>query len=273
MNNTMEQFFKDHNIDFYKLVTQESSHIFNTKEIDEIVADFGMEGQEETKDISIADIIGYNPSNENIENIFLDSGYLFDENGSTYQSRSCDLLKIPSENIIQKLIESFKKDPIIVQHIHDNNNIIVTNGLHRYTVLRLHFLNESFGLDPESEEYESIKQKYTITAKIKNVDLIKTYSRFILSNNKSLSFSLHTDYDEKYNSTGKVIRRFKDAEEILTDEELIACVRDTTLSNPDKEFNDLIINYQYLCENFYKFIDTYLPELAIKKINNNKELS
>ena len=171
---------------------------------------------------------------------------------------------------MQTLEDSFESEPIVVHHIHENNNMIHTNGLHRYTVLRTHFLNESYGLDKESEEYQALRQKYTFPAKIISVDLVKTYSNFLLSINPNLKFYVRMEYDENWKMTGNVEITINGMDkQILNDEQLITLTRETILSSLDSHTMKSIEKAIENNEEFAKYIETYIPELMVKSKKNN----
>lgn len=271
MNNDARAFFAKHNIDIDKLANKKESHIWNTKEIDKIIADYCVDEEVKEELISIADIVGYDPSGPNETNIFYSFDDFFNRNGDGYHSRSCGLLDIPEENIMQALASSFKSELMVIHALYDDYNLIYTNGLHRYTVLRAHFLNESSKFEKGSEEYEKVKQKYTIPVKVKRVDLLKTYSKYLLSNYPALKLSIRTEYDEQFNSTGNMIIIFPDGEKrALNDEQLIAFTREMVLSINNSHFTELITWSQQSYEKFGEYIDTYIPELSIK-LNVNDE--
>jgi len=52
------------------------------------------------------------------------------------------MLDYSSEEIIEKLSSSFNDEPICVQEIDKGKYAISTNGMHRYSVLRAHYLLE-----------------------------------------------------------------------------------------------------------------------------------
>ena len=271
MNNTARDFFVKHNMDIDKLAYQKASHIWSIEEVDKIVANYGLDEKERMDFISIADIIGYDACGVKPINIFYSFDHFFDRNGDGYHSRSCGLLDIPADSIMQVLNKSFTTEPIVIHSIYGDKNLIHTNGLHRYTVLRAHFLNETFGLEKGSDEYEKVRQKYTIPAKIKRIDLIKTYSNYLLSNHPTLKFSLSSEFDKNWNYTGNLIVIFPNGEKrVLSKEQLVEFTRKVVLSTNNPNFSKLIISGQEYYEKFGEYINTYIPELSIKsKIKDN----
>ena len=269
MNATINDFFQKHNIDANKLASQKDSHIHSTAEIDELVANFGIDGQSYTGNISVADIIGYEACGVQSSNLLYDLVEFFDRNGDGYHRRSCGLLDIPVDSIMQTLERSFQVEPISVRYIHGNSNMIYTNGLHRYTVLRTHFLNESYGLDKESEAYQVLKQKYTFAARIIPVDLIKTYSNFLLSTHPNLKFKVSKEYDENWQPTNNIEVTFNNGEKrLLNDEQLLMLTREVILAVSDDLYTiERLERAQENYEEFAEYIDTYIPELSIKKKN------
>lgn len=264
MNETVKRFFSDHQIPVDKLSGEPESYIWRVEEIDKIVANYGFDEKKETDYMSIADIKGYDICGGNAKNVFASFNELFDELGDTYHSRSCGLLNIPQKEIIDTLSSSFTREPIVVRQIHENDNVIYNNGLHRYTVLRAHFLSESNGLDKNSEEYKAVKQKYTIpVAKVK-VDLIKTYSNYLLSSLPNLRVSISNEYDENYYLTENVIVHLADGQQqVMNNSQLIEFTRMAVLSAMnDMQYKNMIEESQTLYPFFQQYIQTYLPELS-----------
>lgn len=271
MNDTIREFFCNHNINVEKLAYQKDSHVWNMEEIDSLVANYGMNGKQYNGQISIADIIGYEACGVHSPNLLYDLSEFFDRNGDGYHARSCGLLDIPSNMIMQRLEQSFENEPIVVRHIHGNNNIIYTNGLHRYTVLRVHFLNESYGLDKQSKEYQALREKYTLPAKIIPIDLLKTYSNYLLVTNPKFKISVSMHYDSNFQPTNNVEVKFNNCEkQILNDEQLLALTREATLSVSDDLYTVERIRRLYESnKEFSKYLDTYIPELSLKQTKEN----
>ena len=270
MNETATTFFNNNNIDVNKLEQVTESHIFSTKEVDSIAYKYGMYGNSKNELISIADIIGYDACGGNAENIFDSFDSFFDRNGDGYYKRSCGLLDIPRENIMQVLKQSFTGEPININHIHGKNNLISINGLHRYTVLRVHFLNESYMIDKDSAEYTELKEKYTIPVLVKHLDLIKTYSNYLLNKVSLFKGYVKSEYNDCWQATGNVIIELNNGEELcLNDEALIKFTRDLVLLASNNSFLETVKSDVENNSELGKYIETYIPELDVQLKGNS----
>lgn len=249
-------FFKKHNIDFKNLATNNTSYIESTRDINELIYKYGFFDDEKDAEISIADITGYNFfDNQNERNIFYAINNFFNSNGSLYQKRSVGMLDYSSDEIMAKLAKSFKDQPICVDYLPKEKYLISRNGLHRYMILRTHFLTESYGLDHNSPQHLELKEKYRLPVKVRKVDLIKTYANYILSFHPEFFHDLKLERNETNTLTGRVILTINSKDYILDDDELIDYVNDVIINTKDQKFIDRINNYAQKYESFKKFIE------------------
>ena len=256
INRDVLNFFKKNNIDFRELATSDDSYIYSTRDINKIIADYGIYDSEKDAEVSVADIIGYNFfENQNNKNIFYAINDFFKSNGSRYQQRSIELLNYSSDEIMNKLGPSFIEHPICIEELPENKYLISSNGLYRYMILRTHFLKESNGLDKDSKEYMELKTKYKIPVRLKKVNLIKTYANYLLSSHPELGFNLKLELNDNYEHTGKVILELNNKQYILDTDELIDYLNDVLINTQDPKYFDLIKMYSERYESFKTFIN------------------
>jgi len=231
-------------------------HIYSSEEENPIIARYGFQKPYKSGYVSISRIIGYDTGFRNISsNILQSMDAFFDAKGDGYHSRSIGMLQYTKENIIENLIKSFEREPITVIETGEGNYTILSNGLHRYTLLRILYLSE---ISKTNENREEIDGKYTIPVKITEIDLEKTYCKYLLIN-----FQLHhaqdvyiqdvcTHYDEKYLPTGNVeIRYTNGTKQIMTKDELIEFTRQCIKKVEDFSFLSLCI--QEISNQFQSF--------------------
>lgn len=263
MNETAIEFFENNGIDFEQLSEDSDSCIFRKKDLDFIVSTNGEYQEREWANISIADMIGYDADYNQTPNIFENFSLFFDRsNPLDYKGRSCSLLDIPREKIIESLSSSFIKDPIIVQSLEPGKNLIL-HGMHRFMVIKSHFLNESHGLDKESEEYQQLRQKYTIPVKADKVDYLKTYSKFLLRQHPDLKFDLYGEKDAETNvKTGKSELTLPNGEIIVLDDAgLIEKVREIVLSINNSAYFGRVMMLGRTSPHFFEYVNQYIPEI------------
>ena len=171
------EFLKINDVDFESF----DARIFTTKDINPIFANYGIESCTYYGYVNIKDLVG-------VHNHEFKCGYpeIFDEYFSTspyashYLSRSAGMLKLTAENALNNLDPSFSEDLIDVIKIEDKY-FIRRNGLHRFLILRLLYLNAVSKLkNPTTEDLEQIKAKFTIPCKVTDMDLVKTYCYFMI---------------------------------------------------------------------------------------------
>lgn len=291
MNNTILNFLSREKIDINKINNLEENHIYSASDINYIIdRNKILKNNNLKKKISIADIKGYNYtfyclSRNCIENI----SHFFNEQGSGYETRSIGMLDYTSENIVEKLTYSFDREPIYLIEADKNKYIIGDNGLHRFHILKIHFLKELSLLENyNTTEINNLKKKYTIDVKVSEVDFFKSYSKYILRKLASLQgkkLDLEAEIDGHWNYTGNVILKYFDypyTEDILNDNQLKTLLN-TTLTNflnnktitknEFKQFFDLIENAYNNYDSFKEFFIENLQQLIpyIKNLNINEE--
>ena len=219
MNELFMKFAEKNGIDIESL--GETLTIYNENDINSIIANYKLEGKQEKTTVSVAEIIGYNYSRKSETNNLARNFELFFSYDSTYQMRSIGMLKYTSDNIMEKLSNSFTEEPICVLELDERRKIISHNGLHRYTVLRLHFLNEMLKAKGDEKKQKAIVDKYKIPVKLSRVDLLKTYCNYLIKRLYPGKISVWVHYDENNERTGNTEISTGDTKIVLTDDELI----------------------------------------------------
>ena len=222
MNDTVKQFLQN-NVSSMEYIESDFFKVKSDADINPILNRYYIPSKRIKKYVSIADILGYDYECIGLSrNLVSNLSNFFDENGTTYKTRSVGMLKMDREKCVKTLKAVSENDTIYVRECEDNKYVITDNGMHRYHVLRFHYLNELSQIDQtNSEQVKNLKLKYTIPVEVQQTDYVKTYSYFIL---KKLipNISLSADYDSNYNLTGNVVIKIGDKQKVFSDEELIA---------------------------------------------------
>lgn len=281
MNSCNIEFLERNGIDIDEVVNSIDCKIKTPSMINSVINDnfFSKPLSRNLKMVSIADILGYEQREElSSENIFQSMDLFFDEKGDGYHQRSVGMLEYTEDNIIQKLESSFNFEPISIKETGEGSYVVNSNGLHRYTILRILYLNEVSKAKENKKELERLAQKYTIPVQIEEVDFEKTYCKYLLKNirseiDESPSINrIQTNYDENYKNTGMVEIKFSDGtKKIMNNEELIELTREKIIKNGIPEYSNYSLQDKYSqYESFRTFVDSNFSDiLQLKQINGD----
>lgn len=231
MNKTVENFLESLKVDIEEFSALESAKIKNRYDVNSIVAEFKLlMPKMEKRIVSIADVEGYEYENYGLsDNIIYNLSHFFDAESGGYQSRSVSMLEIPTSELMNKLSKSFVNERVHLNEVDKGKYSIGNNGLHRFNVMKMHYLCELKKLDAnDNQGREALRKKYSFEADVSQIDFVKTYSSYILSLvNDKIKITNH--FDEDYSITDKV--RLYDysseqtKEEHLTREQLVEVVK------------------------------------------------
>ena len=191
--------------------------------------------------VSIADVWGYDyehlnadrdyKTNKFVENLFVYMSNFFSESGDGYQQRSLSMLEYSTDEVVDKLKSSYEKEPLKLEEADKGKFVVGSNGMHRFNVLKAHYLKELSMLDENDQiGKERLRKKYTIPAYVDEVDYVKTYSACIiglLNNIQETKFEVSPEFDEKWQHTGNVVvKSLGDIEfkKVMNDEQLLKFV-------------------------------------------------
>ena len=282
MNKTVEEFLEKNNIDYPALQQEGRLKVKSASDVNYIIARNRIfkNSYKKTR-ISIADILGYEYKFQGLtgQDFIYNMSNFFDIEGSGYQARSTSMLDYPTDEIVDKLKASFSREPMkIIEADKGGKYVIGDNGLHRYHVLKAHFLKEMFALSLDDKEgYNALKEKYTFDVSLSELDFIKTYSSYILkkiANFKGESipyFSAELDQDYNYTGNLKITTSEPENELVLTDEQLIKFVQDrfneyindkSISSHKKQDGLSLIMTNYEMFDSFREYCDKNLPELV-----------
>ena len=280
MNECNKRFLEKNGIVIEDVCEKVDCHIYSNREINYITAHFGFQKEDKIKNVSIADVVGYDTQTRHEDtNIFLSMDRYFAEDGSPYSSRSIGMLEYDKENIIEKLKQSFAEEPMSITETGEGTYTILYNGLHRYTLLRALYLAEAASANGNKEKLEELYKKYTIPAKVTGVDINKTYCKYLLDKVKTDDkewniMDIYTEYDSNNKMTGNVMAQYGNGEkEALSDKMLVLLTRDRIAE--DERYMDNYETLQMICDNypsFAKFIrDNFADIIPLQTKDIDKE--
>ena len=282
MNKTIQEFLEKNNIDYPALQQEGRLKVKSASDVNYIIARNRIfkNSYKKTR-ISIADILGYEYKSQGLtgQDFIYNMSNFFDIEGSGYQARSISMLEYSTDEIVDKLKPSFSREPMkIIEADKGGKYVIGDNGLHRYHVLKAHFLKEMFALSLDDKEgYNALKEKYTFDVSLCELDFTKTYSSYILkkiANFKGESipyFSAEIDQDYNYTGKLKITTSEPENELVLNDEQLIKFVQDRfneyindkSISSHEKQDDLFLIMENYeMFDSFREYCDKNLPELV-----------
>lgn len=252
MNETILNFIKSLNIDVEKVNTLEGSEIKRAYDVNPILARFTLyKNRDKNQKISIADVVGYDYGYMDIgKNLINNLSSFFDRDGDTYHSRSVSMLDIPQNQVMKQLKDSMEIEPICLIEVDNGVYNIGSNGMHRFNVMKIHYLNELSKINPKDKyAIKELNEKYKFDAKVSEIDLVKSYSSFML-NYLDKNVYLENEYDDNYQFTGNArLIDYSNPEEdkILTNEQLIEVVNKklnqflkTASKIEQKQFNQIV---------------------------------
>lgn len=252
MNETIFNFIKSLNLDVEKINTLEGCKIKRAYDVNPILARYTLyKNRDKGQRISIADVVGYDYGYMDIgTNLINNLSNFFDREGDTYHSRSVTMLDIPQNQVMKQLKDSMEIEPICLIEVDNGVYNIGSNGMHRFNVMKIHYLNELSKINPKDKyAIKELNEKYKFNAKVSEIDLVKSYSSFLL-NLLDKNLSIENEYDENFNFTGKscLINYAKpNDEKILTNEQLMELVNkkinkflDTASKSEQKQFKQII---------------------------------
>lgn len=193
MNDTVREFFKFLDVDPDAIASLEKSKIKNANSVNPILFNWAIyKPGYPFKPISIEDIVGHDRRTQG--SLVYDLQNYFDRDGDGYYKRSVSLLNINSEELMNKLVNSFMGDPVHVNEYDENVYGIGSNGLHRFHVIKMHYLTELLR-DPQAER--ELRKKYTFPVKVTSLDFTKSYSSYLINSLYPGRFKINGAYDDR----------------------------------------------------------------------------
>ncbi len=196
MNKCNQKFLEKNNIDLDSITRELDCKIYNFGQINPILFENKFQEKEIQKEVCIGDVLG-NDTNQNSGNIFRSMDEYFDENGDGYHTRALGMLELSTENAMQQLRDSFQYEPMGCAHVENGKYVIMTNGLHRFMVLKILYLKEIQDAKGNKEKINQIREKYTIPMRVIYINSNKAYCKYLLEKTNPLWIDKCKIIDEK----------------------------------------------------------------------------
>lgn len=280
INECNKKFLLGNGISIEELSSCVDCTIHSRREENPIVAGYKFEKKGKMENVSIADIIGYEYQNKGGNNIFLSMNYFFytSSEGTEYTSRSIGMLDYREDNILGGLKESFIKEPISLIETGEGHYNVFYNGFHRYTLLRILYLNEVAKAKGDKEKLEQLRKKYTIPAMVTGVDLDKTYCKYLLTKTRCGEEERDiADICEVYTrdniKTDMAAVKYRGRKvEVLTNEQLKELTRTRIIEDGDFLMHNPDIQEAYnKYQSFREFVDAELSGVVTLEKQNTEE--
>lgn len=267
----VNDFFKSNKIDVQKISKMPEAHVYNIYNYYSIISRYIVYNDPIFTKKSIADIVGImsEPTDYDNSNVANNLNLYFSKNTDkdvNYNNRADKMLDYYSDNIVSGLYESFNKEPIVITELENGGALISENGMHRYHLLRIHYLNELMNASSKSEIKE-LRNKYTIPVKMETIDLFKTYSNFLLGLS-GLPIRLFKQRSEGLQQTGNSVLHYKNKQYVFNDRQLIDFLRSNI--NRIMEKSSTISKLCECIPSFNEYIGLYFPELVKTRTNDKK---
>ena len=247
-NDTIKEFFKAHLVEVDKIVKEypEQVELSNWSDYGKCYPKYVVYSGEEEKNVPIRNIVGTTAMfSRKMTSLFELLNRIYDANGSDYEQRSIKMLSLSRHEVLQSCSE---KADISLIEMGNGDCLIAENGNHRFAFLKVSYLND---LVCYPQYAKSIERDYVIKARVRKVDVVKTYCNYILSTILD-DFTFEAEIDSNGKCTGKSILKIKGNEFVFDDEQLISFTKNTLI------FDDEIILQNKNDQNFMKFLIDYM---------------
>lgn len=268
----VNDFFKKNKIDVQRIAKMPESNVYDMYDHYSVISKYIIYNDPVYTKKSVADIVGMvsKPIDYDRNNVADNLNLYFSRNTDktiSYNNRADTMLSYSSDNIVSGLSASFNKEPMTVAELENGKALISENGMHRYHLLRIHYLNELMKTSNESERNQ-LRNKYMIPVKMETIDLFKTYSNFLIA---LAAFPIHLskNRDKQLHQTSDSVLYYNNEKYVFSDKQLLYFLR----QNIDK-MSGRSSTINKLCEyipSFNEYINSYFPELV--KEDNKKAFS
>lgn len=270
LSTTTLEFINSLDFDIKAFMSDPNNNYISSFDINPIIGEYGVfDDIYEEREISIADIIGHDNRHSSFfygRNILYTFEKFFEKNGDGYHTRALGLLEYKSG---KELIEGLNRTSLgttdmKIREIEDGKYVVSENGLHRFTVLRFHYLLDCMKNEKTPKELREIyKIPVTISSK---TNFKRTYCNYIMhKSNLDISHMSFSPYEDKitiYYEDGKT--------QEINDDTLLEFTRQSV----DMMDEDSLVEFQgyyNTLDSFHSFVDTYIPDVVSKFDSKSKE--
>ncbi len=242
-------------------------------DINPIISKYGVFDQiDETYEVSVADLLGHdgiiNCGSYKGTNILYTFENFFKIHGDSYHTRALGLLDYQSGEQLLAELQSRNNDTLDmrIRKIENGKYIVSGNGLHRFTVLRFHYLLD---LMKNQKTKEELRELYKIPVKLDSVaNLKKSYCNYFIQKANPNISCISFDYKQD-----AIIIYYKSGEQspVLNEEKLLSLAVESVHMLDDNSLKEVSYFY-HSCQSFKEFIDKYIPNVLETNIAENKEV-
>ena len=263
-NDTIKDFFKAHLVEIDSIIKKypEQVELTNWSHYGRCYPHYVVYSSVEEKNVPIRNIVGTTAIfTSKISGLFELLNRLYNSKGNEYEQRSIKMLSLSRHEVLQSCSE---KVDISLNEMENGDYLVAENGNHRFAFLKVLYLND---LVCYPQYAKSIENDYVIKARVRKVDIIKTYCNYILSSFLD-EFTFDAEIDSNGEYTGKSILKINENELVFTDEQLIMFTKNALL------LDDEIILRNKDDYNFMKFLDDYMdiaPQTYGVKVEGKKK--
>ncbi len=260
MNSDVEKFFNKLGINPDEMISNGIGYIYTDMDINPVVGNEGLFLERRTENVCIANILGYR-RNASADNVFASLEKYFDRRSKGYSDRSLSMLHYSSEDIVEGLWRSFGIERIVVEELERDKFIISQNGLHRFSLLKIHYLCELQKIKDDPKKIWELNKKYTIPVDVNELDTIKSYCKYLI-NKCTYIYKFRQKYvDYKLIGNIEIYNTEDKSKIVLNDDELLDFTRNILLKCYTPNLETLIIKKMQECKSFEVFINENFSEL------------
>ena len=267
-SSTTMEFVRSLDFDLASFLANPDNNYQTSADINPIVGKYGVfDHLDEIVEVSMADIVGHDRSLDcRDKNILYTFENYFKLNGDGYHIRSLGLLEYKSGSQLVAELKRRNNDTLDmrVREIEKGKYIISNNGLHRFTVLRFHYLLDSMKKEKSDGELREI---YKIPVNLDStVNYMKTYCNYLIQ-------KANYNIDWIAFSNDGLIRIYYingERSDELPEEKLLPLARESAFLLDSYALEEVLYYYKHY-DSFKEFIDKYIPTLLDKIEVPNKE--
>lgn len=270
LSKTTINFINSIGLDVESFMTNEKNNYQSSYDINPIVAKYGIfDFIEKETVISIADLVGHDhldKSRYNGTNILHTFKEFFDEKGDGYHTRALSLLEYKTGSQLLEALEKRNNDTkdMNVILVENGKYVISSNGLHRFTILRFHYLLDCMKNEKSEEE---LRELYQIPVNMQGItNFKKTYCNYIIQ--KANPEIIRVYFDSSKDEITFLYKSY-DISEKINEEKLFSIIKECVDKLDSSALSEILYFYNTY-SSFHEFVDKYVPELLGKMEIENK---
>lgn len=173
---TTVSFIISHDINEETMSKDEEAMVYSPEDVNRIIKEnyISKTGSKEKIKVSISDIVGSYDQRSGSKNILDIMSRYYKYDGDKYSSRDNDFLNFES---FEEAIKKLKDKPIDVKEYDKDNYVVSDDGIHKYMILKMLYLND---YEKGKVTAKKLKSDYLVPVTVEKVDLELTYSQFII---------------------------------------------------------------------------------------------